>query len=81
MALGGFWVTVRVFRAGGRIPYPKQFAIAVTVTALLAGANFAYSSLYLPSMEPDQFSVEAGFGKPAFNPERTAASIPLNLPS
>jgi hypothetical protein len=79
MTAGGAWVTIRVLRTGERLPYPKQFAFAVTITAILAAANFAYSSLYQPSMQPDQFALEVNFGKPAFNPKRTSASIPITI--
>jgi hypothetical protein len=79
MTAGGIWATIQVLRTGERIPYPKQFAIAVTFTALLAVANFAYSSLYQPSVQSNLWSVEVDFGKPAYHPKRTYGSIPITL--
>jgi hypothetical protein len=79
MATTGGWATIRVLRAGGQVPYPKQFAVAVTVTALLAAANFTYSSIYQPSAQPVKFTLEVNFDKPAVNPEGTYASVPITL--
>jgi hypothetical protein len=65
MALGGSIIALFLFRAGARLPYPKQFAIAVTVTTLLAIANFTYTSLYQPASQPTQFGLEVNIGDPA----------------
>lgn len=79
MAAGGAWVTVRIWQADQRLPYPKQFAFAVTFTALLAAANLAYSSLYQPSTQLYTWALDLDFGKPAFNPKRTSASVPITI--
>jgi len=79
MTAGGVWATIRVLQTGQRLPYPKQFAWAVTFTAVLAAANFAYSSLYQPTTQLYTWALEVDFGKPALNPNKTSASIPITV--
>lgn len=79
MIAAGAVVTGLLVRWGARIGYPRQFAVAVTVTTLLAGANFAYTTLYQPAAEPVQFTVEVAIGKPALSPSRPFATVPFTV--
>lgn len=79
MTVSGCAVAAWLYRNGAHVPYPKQFAAAVTITTFLAGANFAYSTLYQPAAQPVQVSVEVALGEPTFDAARTYASIPVKI--
>ncbi|MFI9254032.1 hypothetical protein [Streptomyces sp. NPDC053069] len=46
------------------IPAPRQFAIGVLASGLIAVGNFAYSQIYLPYSNPENISNRVVFGKP-----------------
>ncbi|CAM5487795.1 hypothetical protein SALBM311S_08590 [Streptomyces alboniger] len=66
-SLWALWLLVREKTWRG-IPHPKSFAAGITVTAVIAGASLAYSSMYQPASQPLLFSLEAKFGKPTVDP-------------
>jgi hypothetical protein len=72
------WILWRE-RAWTGIPHPKSFTAGLTVTALLASANFAYSALYQPQTALFHFVVEAKFGTPRKDPKRPLIHVPVTL--
>lgn len=77
MTAAGVAVAIRLLMAGARMPYPRQFAVAVTATTVLGAASFAYSALYQPSAVPTKFRVEVDIGEPSVSADGTYASIPI----
>ncbi|CAM5741178.1 hypothetical protein SALBM311S_03159 [Streptomyces alboniger] len=77
-SLWALWLLVREKTWRG-IPHPKSFAAGITVTAVIAGANLAYSSMYQPASQPLLFSLEAKFGKPTVDPRSSFIDLPLTL--
>ncbi|GAP50284.1 hypothetical protein [Streptomyces azureus] len=64
-------------RAWQGIPHPKQVTAGVLATALIAGANFAYSAVYQPYATNPQITLSAKFGKPQLD----AADQVLHIPA
>lgn len=56
------WALARLLGTGVRISYPKV-ALAVLLPGLIAAANFIYSDLYLPSIEPRLTALTTSIGK------------------
>jgi hypothetical protein len=77
-SLWALWMLVRAQTWRG-IPHPKSFAAGVTATAVIAGANLAYSSMYQPASHPLLVSLEAKFGKPTVDPRSSFIELPLTL--
>ncbi|MEW2416941.1 hypothetical protein AB0953_24875 [Streptomyces sp. NPDC046866] len=77
-ALWAAWA-VRQERAWQGIPHPKSFTAGVVATAVLASANFVYSSVYQPSTALFHFKVEAKFGTPSKDPNRPLVYLPVKL--
>jgi hypothetical protein len=79
MAILGAGISLFLLHVGARFPYPKQFLIAITLTSLVAVANFAYTVLYQPTADPTEAGIEVELGTPTFNPDRTVASFPMKI--
>ncbi|MFF8969117.1 hypothetical protein [Streptomyces sp. NPDC014995] len=77
-SLGALWLLVREKTWTG-IPHPKGFAAGITATAVIAGANLVYSSMYQPASQPLLVSLEAKFGKPTVDPRTSFVELPLTL--
>jgi hypothetical protein len=77
-SLWALWLLIRAQTWRG-IPHPRSFAAGITATAVIAGANLAYSSLYQPASHPLLISLEAKFGKPTMDPRNSFVEVPLTL--
>ncbi|MFE1444151.1 hypothetical protein [Streptomyces sp. NPDC058739] len=77
-SLGALWLLVREKTWMG-IPHPRSFAAGITATAVIAGANLTYSSIYQPASQPMLVSLEARFGKPALDSRTSFIDLPLIL--
>ncbi|MFI1696208.1 Yip1 family protein [Streptomyces bobili] len=62
-----------------QIPYPRKFALGVTVTALLTAISLGYSTLYQPTSTPLRIILKAEFGKPETSPNLPYVLVPLRL--
>lgn len=61
------------------IPHPKRFTAGLTATAILAIANFAYSTVYQPAAANLTFSIDATFGKPVPDLVRPVIHLPVEM--
>lgn len=77
-SLWALWLLLRE-KAWRGLPHPKSFAIGVTATAVIASANLTYSAVYQPAASPLLFRLEAKFGKPEMDTERSFMHLPLTL--
>ncbi|MEU8616468.1 hypothetical protein [Streptomyces sp. NPDC048623] len=77
-SLWALWVVVRekVWRG---TPYPTKIAAGVAITAILAGVNFAYSSLYQPTAAPTNLALQIRYGTPRTDLEQPVVHIPVTL--
>ncbi|MFM9538652.1 hypothetical protein ACKI1I_42615 [Streptomyces turgidiscabies] len=77
-SLWALWVVVRekIWRG---TPYPTRIAAGVVVTAILAGMNFAYSSLYQPTAAPTNLALQVRYGTPRVDLERPVVHLPVTL--
>ncbi|MEU3405325.1 hypothetical protein ABZ766_15485 [Streptomyces sp. NPDC006670] len=57
------------------LPHPKSFTVGLTTTAVVAVANFAYSTVYQPAAARLTFSMDVTFGKPV--PDRVLPVVHL----
>ncbi|MFF8844177.1 hypothetical protein ACF08N_15895 [Streptomyces sp. NPDC015127] len=77
-SLWALWLLIRE-KAWRGTPYPKRFAAGVAATTLLAGVNFAYSTMYQPTSSPALFRLKAEFGTPRIDPGLDIIHLPLAL--
>lgn len=77
-SLWALWVVVRekIWRG---TPYPTRIAAGVAATAILAGVNFAYSSLYQPTAAPTNLALQVRYGTPRMDRERPVVHLPVTL--
>ncbi|MER5196979.1 hypothetical protein ACWD3J_17395 [Streptomyces sp. NPDC002755] len=77
-SLWALWMVVRekIWRG---TPHPTRIAAGVAVTAILAGVNFAYSSLYQPTAAPSNLVLEVRYGTPRMDLERPVVHLPVTL--
>ncbi|WP_406389654.1 hypothetical protein [Streptomyces sp. NBC_00887] len=77
-SLWASWLVVRekVWRG---TPHPRQVTAGVLVTALIAGANFAYSAAYQPYATHPQVTLSAKFGTPQLDPRESVIHIPVRF--
>ncbi|MFD9335637.1 hypothetical protein ACFWBF_14700 [Streptomyces sp. NPDC060028] len=77
-SMAALWLLYR-HHAWEKIPHPKGFAVGVTVSALLAASNLAYSAVYQPYAKQPLLIVKATFGKPRSDPKRPVVYLPLTI--
>ncbi|MEV5968422.1 DUF308 domain-containing protein [Streptomyces sp. NPDC051921] len=77
-SLWALWVVVRqkIWRG---TPHPTKIATGVAITAVLAGMNFAYSSLYQPTAAPANLALHVQYGTPRMDLERPVIHLPVTL--
>ncbi|WP_161492116.1 Yip1 family protein [Streptomyces thermolilacinus] len=62
-----------------QIPYPRKFALGVTVTAILTAVSLGYSTLYQPTSTPMHITLQVQFGNPETGPDLPYVLVPLRL--
>lgn len=77
-SLWATWIVVRE-KAWLGTPHPRQITAGVLATALIAGANFAYSAAYQPYATHPQVTLSAKFGKPQLDPRKSVIHIPVTF--
>ncbi|GGS92748.1 hypothetical protein [Streptomyces violaceus] len=77
-SLWATWIVVRE-KAWRDTPHPRQVTAGVLATALIAGANFAYSAAYQPYAMPPQITLVAKFGKPQLDPKEQVIHVPVTF--
>lgn len=63
-SIWALWTLLHKRRAWKEIPAPRQFAIGVLASGIIALGNFAYTQIYAPYSDPGNVSSDVEFGKP-----------------
>jgi hypothetical protein len=79
MVVAGLWATLRIWRAGVKIPLPKSIAVAIVLPTLFTAGNFIYSDVYKPSVQPNQVSISADLGSATVSADGRRAEIPIDI--
>ncbi|MFD5932482.1 hypothetical protein [Streptomyces sp. NPDC060333] len=73
------WELLHRQRVWGKIPQRKKFAAALSISALIAVANFSYAQIYKPYAAPIVITNSVKFGTPLLAPGGHTIRIPLTL--
>ncbi|MFJ6049432.1 hypothetical protein [Streptomyces sp. NPDC092307] len=73
------WELLHRQRVWSGIPHRKRFAAVLSISALIAAANFSYVQIYKPYATPIVISNSVKFGTPHLTPGGRTVQIPLTL--
>ncbi|MEV0382672.1 hypothetical protein [Nonomuraea sp. NPDC050643] len=75
------WALWKLYRQGAwnGLLHPQRFAAGVTVTAVLAAGNFAYTQMYMPYMSPMKIEFNTRLDKPVAHPSGNPIYLPLTI--
>ncbi|MFJ3726198.1 hypothetical protein ACIPYQ_27030 [Streptomyces sp. NPDC090045] len=75
------WASWRLCRheAWKGLPHPRSVVAGLTLSAVLAGVNFANTTLYEPNARRSLITTEAKLGEPKLSPDGKIVHIPLRV--
>jgi hypothetical protein len=79
LAVGGSWAVWRLLRGGAKLPRFKRIAFAALLPVIITGGNFAYSDVYLPSVQPHLVALFVHLGDAAIDKTGKVASFPITI--